>query len=428
MFDSATPERAGQGPGVSTPSDPLALVRDALDTPIDVSTDTELMDAALALESARRTIDAASIRLLGELDVRGGTDAECGMRTPRWLAHHAELPASTTSSRVRTARTLRAQLPQVADELDAGRITFEHARVLADAWSPRIADEWPAAAALLAESTHGVVFERWRREVLNAANLLDADGPHDPADDISRNRLNKAETIEQTFQLKAILVGADGLLVFQTIDRVADQLFHRHLTDEALSPTELRAPSRATLEALALAEICRRAEAVDLDSTKAPQTDMTVVINAADPDAVHSPDGTRLADGTSRHLLCDPRLRPIVTTKLGVPLDMGRDARFATLAQRRAMTIRDGGCVFPGCTSPPSWTEAHHLDEWGNGGNTDIPRMASMCRHHHQVVHRDEWHMHAEPDGTFWFTTPNGRTFWGQQHGHQTRGPTPDTG
>ena len=260
-------------------------------------------------------------------------------------------------------------------------------------------------------------------------DLLDADGGHDPSQDLARNRLTKGATIDETYHLRAQFVGSNGELVSQSIDRVADELFRSLQSDEALSPTELRLPSRPTLQALALVEICRRAMATDPADARAPLTDMTVVINAAEPEAVHTPEGIRLQDGSIRHLLCDSRLRPIVTTRLGVPLDMGRDARFATRGQRRAMTVRDGGCVFPGCGSPPSWCDAHHLDEWdARNGATDVPRMASLCRHHHMVVHRTGWRMFAEPDGTFWFRTAGGRSFWGQQHGRQVRGPTPDTG
>ena len=109
--------------------------------------------------------------------------------------------------------------------------------------------------------------------------------PTTPREDVSRNRLRKADTIDETYVLSATLVGPDGLMVHQTIDKVADQLFHRHLADEALSPVELRMPSRSTLEALALAEICRRAMATDLESSGAPLADITVVINADDPEA-----------------------------------------------------------------------------------------------------------------------------------------------
>jgi hypothetical protein len=395
----------------------------------DAATDDELMGAALELERARRALDAVATRVLGELDARGTTDAHDGMRTPQWLAHHAGLPAAAASDRVRYARKARSALRLADESLQAGRIGFQHAKVLSDACNPRIADEFAEEAALLAESAEGITFERWRREVLARADLLDADGGHDPSQDIARNRLTKGATIDETYHLHARLIGSNGELVSQSIDRVADELFRRLESDEALSPTELRLPSRPTLQALALVEICRRAMATDLTSSRAPLTDMTVVINAAEPDAVHTPEGTRLQDGSTRHLLCDPRLRPIVTNRLGVPLDMARDARFATRSQRSAMSVRDGGCVFPGCSSPPSWCDAHHLDEWdADDGTTDVPRMASLCRHHHMVVHRTGWQMTAEPDGTFWFRTPAGRTFWGQQHGRQTRGPTPDTG
>ena len=45
------------------------------------------------------------------------------------------------------------------------------------------------------------------------------------------------------------------------------------------------------------------------------------------------------------------------------PLDHG-DVRTpaSAEAQRRAMALRDGGCVF--CGAPPGWCEAAHLDPW----------------------------------------------------------------
>ncbi|MFN7151414.1 MAG: DUF222 domain-containing protein [Microthrixaceae bacterium] len=398
------------------------------DVDVEVASDLELMDAALQLERTRRELDAASVKVLAELDARGATDLHDGMRTPRWLAHHAELPASVASARVGVARTLRNALPEIGQDLAQGHIGFEHAKVLADACNPRIAADFPAAAAYLATQVERTVFEVWKRQVHNVANELDQDGAHDPADDIARNRLTKGDTIDHTYVLRATHVGPDGLVVHQAINTVADELFQQFLRDEALSPVELRAPSRPTVEALALVEICRRAMGIDLESSKGPVADITVVINAGEPEAVHTPDGTRLQDGSSRFLLCDPRLRPVVTNTLGVPLDMGRNARFATPQQRRAMAVRDGGCVWPGCTCPSSWTDAHHNDEWGaQVGATDVARMSSLCRYHHMVVHRTGWEMFAEPDGTFWFRTPAGRTFWGQQRGRQVRGPTPDS-
>jgi hypothetical protein len=41
--------------------------------------------------------------------------------------------------------------------------------------------------------------------------------------------------------------------------------------------------------------------------------------------------------------------------------DVGREQRLFTARQRAALGARDGGCRFPGCPKPPSWTEAHHI-------------------------------------------------------------------
>jgi HNH endonuclease len=60
-------------------------------------------------------------------------------------------------------------------------------------------------------------------------------------------------------------------------------------------------------------------------------------------------------------------------------------------AQRRALTHRDGGCVFPGCDRPEAWCDAHHLVHWTRGGPTDLDNLALLCRRHHVTVHEGGW-------------------------------------
>lgn len=141
--------------------------------------------------------------------------------------------------------------------------------------------------------------------------------------------------------------------------------------------------------------------------------------------SVYGESGQPLHQRTWRTLLCDPDMYATIVNSLGVPLDMGRKIRFASRAQRRALALRDGGCTFPGCSAPASWTEAHHSKHWEHGGKTDIGDLASLCRHHHGVAHRRGWNVIVEADGWTNWTSPEGRQFPGQQHQQQKRPPPP---
>lgn len=90
---------------------------------------------------------------------------------------------------------------------------------------------------------------------------------------------------------------------------------------------------------------------------------------------------------TARELACDGGLRRIIVDAAGEPLWQGRRERYFTPAQRRALAVRDGGCVWPHCTAPPSWCHAHHLVEWENGGPTDVDNGVLLCSYHHHLLH-----------------------------------------
>jgi len=133
-----------------------------------------------------------------------------------------------------------------------------------------------------------------------------------------------------------------------------------------------------------------------------------------------------LQDATTRALRCDASVHALIVDGLGTPLDLGSTVRFASDDQRRALQVRDGGCVFPGCDRPPGWCDAHHVHPVDEGGTTELALLASLCRVHHGFSHRHGWTMHATGDGWFWWTTPGGASFWSQRHGHHRTGPTPE--
>jgi hypothetical protein len=77
----------------------------------------------------------------------------------------------------------------------------------------------------------------------------------------------------------------------------------------------------------------------------------------------------------------------------GRPLRQGRRQRYFTTAQRKALAVRDGGCVMPQCTAPPSWTHAHHVVEWRHGGATDIDNGVLLCPYHHRLIHEGDYRL-----------------------------------
>jgi hypothetical protein len=115
--------------------------------------------------------------------------------------------------------------------------------------------------------------------------------------------------------------------------------------------------------------------------------------------------GTMIDAATARRWACDAEVIPMVLGARSEPLDVGRMARTATDAIRRALNLRDGGCVFPGCTRPPRRCHAHHVDHWLDGGETAVANMVLLCRHHHLVIHHDHWRLEMI-DGLPWFTPP----------------------
>jgi hypothetical protein len=95
---------------------------------------------------------------------------------------------------------------------------------------------------------------------------------------------------------------------------------------------------------------------------------------------------------------------------------LGRSARTANTAQRRALRAVYRRCAVPGCTVRIRDTEAHHANtQWANGGHTDLDNLLPLCRHHHDLAHQQHWHIHLDPnrqltiqltDGTVMTTGP----------------------
>jgi hypothetical protein len=110
---------------------------------------------------------------------------------------------------------------------------------------------------------------------------------------------------------------------------------------------------------------------------------------------------------TIRQLQCDGDTITTLFGHHGEVLQHGKTRRLATRRQRRALAARDGGCVIPGCTVPPSRCQAHHVTPWVSEnylpGRTDLNNLALLCPFHHSTIHTSAWQLvmiHGRPHVT----------------------------
>jgi len=100
--------------------------------------------------------------------------------------------------------------------------------------------------------------------------------------------------------------------------------------------------------------------------------------------------------------------RPYGTPSL--PLDIGRSDTIPA-AIRRAVTVRDMHCAWPGgCDRPASATDVHHLVHQEDGGVTSVQNCGLFCEFHHETcIHRWGWQVILHPDGNYEARSPDGR-------------------
>lgn len=117
-------------------------------------------------------------------------------------------------------------------------------------------------------------------------------------------------------------------------------------------------------------------------------------------------------------VLSGPRgLASLLRTGLGglagsvsLPLDIGTATETIPVHLRRAVTVRDPQCRFPGCDQPAVRCQPHHIIPRAQGGPTSLANLINLCCFHHLVaVHRWGWSIALHPDGTVTATSPEGQ-------------------
>jgi 5-methylcytosine-specific restriction protein A len=93
----------------------------------------------------------------------------------------------------------------------------------------------------------------------------------------------------------------------------------------------------------------------------------------------------------ARHMVCTGGTQTGAFDDDGRIIRLGSPERCFTPHQRRAITLRDGGCLIPGCSVPAAWCEIHHVIPDADGGPTHPDNGVLLCWFHHRTIDTSGW-------------------------------------
>lgn len=368
------------------------------------SQDRDVLTAVGRLARVRAELDAVHLRLVRQVDIRGVAEASPVATSPEGFLRTACLMGATQARKdVSAARATApgAVLEPLADLLQEGRCTREHVdvgvRVLdtiptdvlaEDGAGQRIVDYLTLAAV----GSAPLDMERAGRDLLHALA---------PA---AEDRLDR-QAVQRRFL--DLATDASGMLVGRLqLDPVAGAALRAAIQrwsgpdsgadgePDARQPRQRRADALSTLVETAMAvERPRRGERprVVVVCTPEQMSGARVEADRGFVGMARTEDGEAVPPWALRRLACDAVLQRVVQAPSEGPVDVGRTQRLATLTQRRALAVRDGGCVVHGCGASADVCDAHHVRHWADGGSTDLPNLVLVCPGHHTAVHAGTW-------------------------------------
>ena len=385
ITDSPAAEAAAAGVGAA-----LEALRDTAFWKIP---DLDLLTLAQHFEHLGRLVHALQVHVAGEIDTRGLADRHGCTSTAALLRQSLIISAGDARGRVNTARMVLPRESPTGVELDPllpvlgaalvdGVIGVEQTRTIVATMKGLPGKVDPETRELVQKTLveHGITtepkpFAEFARMI---ALTCDPDGTLDER--------NPSEKVELTLGTRNPVTG---------LTRFTGQLDDLGVEVLAQATDGLAAPQpaadgspdprpAATRRGQALVEALHRY----LDLGDAPiqggeRPHITVTMTLEDLQrgvgAATLDHGGPISAAQARMLACDAKIIPAVLGSQSQVLDVGAAARLFPTAVRRAITLRDKGCVWPGCDRPAGWCDAHHVRFWSEGGPSSYENGCLLC-------------------------------------------------
>ncbi|MBD0322984.1 MAG: DUF222 domain-containing protein [Aldersonia sp.] len=360
-------------------------------------------EAIRTLLTLGNLVDHHTTTVVGMLDRLGVASAH-GRSTRELLIVMGFAPA--VAMRLLRLASAAAQVPTLVAHSSDGSISGEHAdaivrgvgHIAARSREPiGDATRYRHVTDLLGQffsgATPAQIAERSRRlgnEFATATGGLPA------AEDRNLNALDHTQDADGRLQVRADLDAEVGEKLQAAIEKLAAPRPEPDGSPDTRSAARRRADALETLLDLA---------ARGGETSSAPHTQVLLTIPAAAPTLASLEFMGTITPATLRRLSCDCSVTPIIVDGENVPLDVGRDKRLFPAHLRKALYVRDHGCIK--CGAPAGWSHAHHIRHFADGGDTSLDNGCLLCPSCHADIHHNGWDVIMGADKHPWLIPPD---------------------
>jgi len=368
----------------------------------------------------RGWVDAVDVRLtrrLRELQAEGRSEAAGMALTDEGRRSGKE--AKNTENR----EQICAEFPALEDALAVGSVSADHLDVLArltrNLSDVERSDLHFVSDDLISSATSDYVseFERKTRGVID--NIRAKHAPRDEAAELDRQR---AESNIKSWVDK--ISGMHKTLI--SCDPIRDAALHTAIDAQLARLKQQPDNTDTPYGSLQIDALVAAISNTEPGERRIPEVSVLIDHRSAchgrHPDTIcETSAGTYLPVSSVQRMCCDATIIGITLGDNGEALNVGREQRTATRAQRRALRAMYRTCAHPHCEISFDRCRIHHIIAWILDGNTDLENLLPLCEQHHHLVHEGNWVVTITPNRICTWTRPDGSIWHNDQSINRTK-------
>lgn len=381
------------------------------------------------------------LMMLAEFDSRNGWGHEGSRSCAHWLNWRCGISYGAAREKLRVAHALQ-DLPQTREAFSKGQLSYSKARAITRVGTEKNEECLLSFARFGTASQLDRTVRMYRRQFDEVNALMvgyhERMCPENSADKISvtpaeaerqgamhhreHRQLNTRWDEHGCLEIRARLTAEQGAVVLKALEAATESLkdaqtdtnqVRENAPAETFSANEhqhRRADALVLIASQSLESSSSNANTADRYQVVV-HVDSQVLAKEVDAKPTGEPDcyiekQVGLPVESVRRLSCSCKIVAALTNGTE-PLSIGRSSRAIPPSIRRALQIRDGHCVFPGCDCNKH-LDAHHIVHWSNGGETSMDNLIEVCHYHHVQLHEGGYTVHRSKTGELQFYKPNG--------------------